>query len=530
MSLYYEGSALVSTGNQQTGSLKSRVFNSKATWKSPTAQLYALVSEASKWSPVLSEVIERSSLLAHERSLSPSLALLLVHDLLLSKKGIAAPAAHSLRISVERHKTRLQAEFTRARLRRGCPSVEVLRAEVERSTSSHVKNDQTSERWPHPRWVRINNLKTSLNEQLGTTFAEYRRADTLREILASDSKLTMKEVLYVDQHIPNLIALPPRTDLSNNLAYCQGSIILQDKASCFPAYLLDPKASDGRILDACAAPGNKTTHIAALLQPHIGEPSIWACEKNEERAAVLRRMVEIAGANEIVSVMAGQDFLKLNPNLEPSDRIGALLLDPSCSGSGILGRDESLTFSLPRKEASIAVAKSSKKRKRQASTTTSTSSNDVVEEAAIVETSGPGLAARLESLSAFQTRLLLHAFAFPVARKVTYSTCSVYEEENEDVVTAALKSTVARERGWRILRRKEQVPGMSAWNIRGRIKSHESSSEERKAIAEACIRCDPLTLDGTQGFFVAAFIRDVDAEDPEESWGGFEDADDQPEY
>ena len=66
MSLYYDAAALLVPGSDQAGSLKSRVFNSKDL-KSPPKQAYALVSEASKWSSVLSEVVEKSQLLQVER-------------------------------------------------------------------------------------------------------------------------------------------------------------------------------------------------------------------------------------------------------------------------------------------------------------------------------------------------------------------------------------------------------------------------------------------------------------------------------
>ena len=66
MSLYYDAAPLLSSSDKLTGSLKSKVFNSKDTKSSPK-QVYALVSEASKWSSILTEVIEKSQLLQYER-------------------------------------------------------------------------------------------------------------------------------------------------------------------------------------------------------------------------------------------------------------------------------------------------------------------------------------------------------------------------------------------------------------------------------------------------------------------------------
>ena len=66
MSLYYDAAPLLKSSDELTGSLKSRVFTSKDIKSSPK-QVYALVSEASKWSSILTEVIEKSQLLHFER-------------------------------------------------------------------------------------------------------------------------------------------------------------------------------------------------------------------------------------------------------------------------------------------------------------------------------------------------------------------------------------------------------------------------------------------------------------------------------
>ena len=66
MSLYHEAAALIQDIDGHGGSLKSRIYNNKKL-SSPPKQLYALVTEVSKWSNVLKEVVEKSGLLKAER-------------------------------------------------------------------------------------------------------------------------------------------------------------------------------------------------------------------------------------------------------------------------------------------------------------------------------------------------------------------------------------------------------------------------------------------------------------------------------
>lgn len=70
MSLYYDAARFLAPSEAKSGSLKSRVFGSKELRASPK-QVYALVAEASKWSPILAEVVEKSQLLQHERKVNP---------------------------------------------------------------------------------------------------------------------------------------------------------------------------------------------------------------------------------------------------------------------------------------------------------------------------------------------------------------------------------------------------------------------------------------------------------------------------
>ena len=141
--------------------------------------------------------------------------------------------------------------------------------------------------------------------------------------------------------------------------------------------------------------------------------------------------------------------------------------------------------------------------------------------------------------------------AFPAAKSISYSTCSVHKEENEYVVLKALTSQVATSRQWRVMRRDEQVEGLKTWHIRGDAKAvteflddHDDAEQSLVAnvLTDACIRCEKAGKDGTMGFFVAAFIRDVDPSaqngglkhagaevsdtgaDLEDEWSGFSDS------
>ncbi|KAF1979996.1 S-adenosyl-L-methionine-dependent methyltransferase [Bimuria novae-zelandiae CBS 107.79] len=551
MSLYYEAADVLANSEKTGGSLKSRIYKNKDRKNSP-AQLFALISEASKWSPVLKDVIERCGLLAEEKKLTPTLALLLTHDLLLTK-GVAAKANHVLKLAILRHKARLSAEFTKARIRRRYATLEALKEAVD-SGQLDGGDEPLKKAHGHPRWVRVNTLQTSVAEQLSTTFAGYSKASNIGEIQGAPASV---KIYLEDPHIPNLLALPPKIDLSKSSAYVNGDIIFQDKASCFPAYMLDVGPLDGDAIDGCAAPGNKTTHLAAILSERNAgsrQQKVFAYEKDKIRAITLKNMVKRASADSMVTVKAGADFLRANGSAEEFANVGAILLDPSCSGSGIVGRDEAINMHLPALPAGVstpATGKKEKKRKRgqgvekteadHNSTLLNLDFDDSTPEETPIEDQ---LSERLIALSTFQLSILTHAMRFPKARKITYSTCSIHFEENEGVVFQALASAAAKEQGWRILRREQQVKGLRDWTKRGiwqpgKLDAEVNMTEEmREDICDACIRCEKGTEEGTMGFFVAAFVRDIETgrhdttpnndvvRELEEEWSGF--SDDEP--
>jgi len=108
--------------------------------------------------------------------------------------------------------------------------------------------------------------------------------------------------------------------------YENGEIYLQSLSSMLPPIILEPKRGEN-ILDMAAAPGGKTTQIAAITE---NKSYITACEKNKIRAERLKYNLQKQGVGS-VNVML-EDARKLS-DFFSFDKI---LLDAPCSGSGTM--------------------------------------------------------------------------------------------------------------------------------------------------------------------------------------------------
>jgi 16S rRNA (cytosine967-C5)-methyltransferase len=105
-----------------------------------------------------------------------------------------------------------------------------------------------------------------------------------------------------------------------------GRIMPQSRASMLVARVLDPQPGE-RVLDLCAAPGGKTTHLLALMG---GEGELTAVEVHPGRARALQETCELMGAGTVRVVTADARSFAAD---EPFDRV---LVDPPCSGLGTL--------------------------------------------------------------------------------------------------------------------------------------------------------------------------------------------------
>jgi 16S rRNA (cytosine967-C5)-methyltransferase len=130
------------------------------------------------------------------------------------------------------------------------------------------------------------------------------------------------------RYSPELVWLEDSVALGSLQALRQGWCTAQDESEALVTSLLQPKQHE-RILDLCAAPGGKCTHIAERM---CDEGEVWAMERAEGRLATLEGTVARLGMHSVHVVQGdGRNY----PFPMPFDRV---LVDAPCSGLGVLAR------------------------------------------------------------------------------------------------------------------------------------------------------------------------------------------------
>ncbi|MCP4169986.1 MAG: hypothetical protein GY758_04335 [Fuerstiella sp.] len=206
---------------------------------------------------------------------------------------------------------------------------------------------------------------------------------------------------------------PGSNDWSLNLAhasmvtalpgYAEGWWSVQDDTAMLSAELLAPQSGE-KILDLCAAPGGKTTHLAELSGDMA---QITACDVSQRRLHRVADSIErlkLTGATPVLVERDGSDI--------PAADYDAALVDVPCSNTGVLSRRPEARWRFREDE--------------------------------------------VQELVQMQTRLLLTAFdhVMPGGR-IVYSTCSIEPEETSQLV----ENITERVPGLNLVSQQLQLPG-----------------------------------------------------------------------
>lgn len=137
-----------------------------------------------------------------------------------------------------------------------------------------------------------------------------------------NSNIEYKEIEWYKDAL--IIKNVRENEIRKMLIYEEGKIYLQSLSSMLPPIALEPKEGEN-ILDMAAAPGGKTTQIAAITS---NGSYITACEKNKIRAERLKYNLQKQGVT-CANVMT-EDARQLSDYFS----FDKILLDAPCSGSG----------------------------------------------------------------------------------------------------------------------------------------------------------------------------------------------------
>ena len=175
-------------------------------------------------------------------------------------------------------------------------------------------------------WTRFNNSPPALTLRAN-------RLRTTPEALArrlAEHEVATEPTRFARDGLTVLAGNPLRTPLAG-----QGLFLVQDEASQLVAELTAVRPGE-RVLDACAAPGEKTTAIATAA----GETGIVvACDLRPARLSLLRRTLEQAGAAGVRIVR-----LDLRQPLPFQPVFDCVLVDAPCSGLGTIRRDPEIRW------------------------------------------------------------------------------------------------------------------------------------------------------------------------------------------
>ncbi|KAG7154644.1 28S rRNA (cytosine-C(5))-methyltransferase-like 3 [Homarus americanus] len=282
--LYKEASKILKSYEEKQGSLKTLVYNGK--YRSYN-RIYGLLCNTVQNSTMIKTALTEAKLFTEQPMFNPHLAQVLTAELL--RKGF---------------------------LSGDCKPIVILRTYEEKIKSfmDFNSNKETLQKKKDfsPRYVRVNTLVSSLDRvhaQLADEGWQLQEYDPTQVTYDDYLHLiqNMDETTYlIDYHIPQLLVFPPNTPFWNSILYNKNAIILQNKASCIPVFLssVNPGAN---VIDACAAPGNKTSYISAIM---CNSGSILAVEKDLKRFKTLQKLMVEREATCVTCI--NQNFNKLS--------------------------------------------------------------------------------------------------------------------------------------------------------------------------------------------------------------------------
>jgi len=212
-----------------------------------------------------------------------------------------------------------------------------------------------------------------------------------------------RQAVFGEGQLPNTIWCRAAGNPAALPGFGEGLFTVQDETAMSAVTLLDPQPGQN-VLDLCAAPGTKSTHLAECMN---NNGSLVAADSDAVRLERVPQNARRLGLDIISTVTVRDDLSDL-----PQGPFDAILVDAVCSNTGVLAKRPEVRTRLRRGD--------------------------------------------VEELAGLQLKLLIAAAARLVpGGRLVYSTCSIEPEENSGVIARFLESTP----GFQVKETREFFPG-----------------------------------------------------------------------
>lgn len=219
--------------------------------------------------------------------------------------------------------------------REGIPDVEQISDPVERLS---IKTS-------HPQWL-VEKWMNQFGLEETEKMCETNLLPPTQTARVNQMKLTVDELL-LDLNNKGIMAEPGdlaedgikgmKGNLALTDAFSEGLLTIQDESSMLVARALDPQREE-KVLDACAAPGGKSTHIAERMN---GTGIVHSLDLHEHKVKLINQQADRLDLQNIQA--EAFDSRKVLERFEKAsfDRI---LVDAPCSGFGVIRRKPDIKY------------------------------------------------------------------------------------------------------------------------------------------------------------------------------------------
>lgn len=297
-----------------------------------TELVYGVLRYLNRLEYILSQ-LSRRPLSAMDREVVVAVYLALYQIIYLDRIPTSAAVNESVQL-VKKYRHIGSAKFTNAILRNYLRrAAQFSVPAIEQDPEAHLALTYGIPRWMvamcRQQWGEERTLETFREWTLPSP--NYLRINTLRK--DKDSLLAewaQENILTRPTVIPEGVEVTDADVTRLHPWLAAGDIYWQDVASMMVAYALDPQAGDD-ILDLCAAPGGKSTHIAALSK---NQARILAADIHPHKAQLIRENAARLGAASVQTIVRDATI----PAENEINRYDRVLVDAPCSGLGVVGR------------------------------------------------------------------------------------------------------------------------------------------------------------------------------------------------